>query len=506
MQTPIMLVILDGFGHSNKKKHNAVYLANTPHLDYWQTLYPYTYIHASGTYVGLPQGSIGNSEVGHLTIGAGRIIEQPLTRMNALIESDQLCKNTMLHNNLMKLQKSRHALHILGLISDAGVHAHINHMIAFLKCASLYDIQSIFIHAFLDGRDTPPQSAFIYLEMLSTAAKQYHATIASIHGRFFAMDRDNNWERTLATYRVLTTPCTNKTASWNDIVKQYYNDGITDEFILPTQLDPHGYIQNGDGIIFINVRPDRARQLTACFLNPTDINKKFPHVQPAFFITPVRYADTLKSDVLLEEVIIDNTLKEVLSHAGKSMYAIAETEKYAHITYFFNGQKENLLPHEERCLIQSERLVTYKQFPEMKAPEITNALLKTMDHNPKDFYLVNFANADMVGHSGDCAATIKAIEILDHQLNRLYEHFVLNMQGMMIITADHGKAEDMYDEQTQQPNTAHTNNMVLFMCIKKDVTTIPDITDITQLADIAPFILKCMDVEVPQEMKKQQSL
>lgn len=499
---PIMLVILDGLGYSAKKEHNALFYAHTPYLDTWQKLYPHTYIHASGSYVGLPPTAIGNSEVGHLTIGTGRVIEQPLTTLNRSIKDGTLYENAILHEKLQILAESGGALHIIGLLSDVGVHAHIDHIVFYVGCAAHYGIKRIYVHAILDGRDVVPYSAYRYLEQFEMAVKKYHATLASIQGRFFAMDRDNNWERTIESYQMLTEQVSVKRTSWRRVLDDCYTDGISDEFIPPTQLDPLGYIQDGDGIIFANVRPDRARQLTTCFIHPERVPKTLVIVETAFFITPVMYAENLETDALLPMHHIKHTLKQELDAAGKTMLSVAETEKYAHVTYFFNGQQEQPLPGEERILIKSRKLHDYRQCPEMSAADITRALVKTIQYNPKDFYLVNYANADMVAHSGDPAATVKAIEILDEQLGILYHHFVQEMDGMMIITADHGNAEDMFDENTQQPNTAHTCNPVLFMCVTRDLKESPDISAVTQLADIAPFILKHMGLEVPEEMQK----
>lgn len=498
---PVMLVILDGLGYSVHKEDNAVYYAYTPHLDAWQNKFPYTYIHASGSYVGLPTGYIGNSEVGHMTIGTGRIIEQPLTRINRAIEDGTLCESDILHEKLRTLASSGNALHIIGLLSDAGVHAHIDHIIFYSMCASRYNIKRIYVHAIVDGRDVAPYSARDYLEQFESVSKKYNATLASIQGRFFAMDRDNNWERTLESYQIMTEQIASKRTSWRTVLDNCYDDDISDEFIPPIQLDPQGYVQDGDGVIFANVRPDRARQLTTCFIHPERVPNGLVPVHTSFFITPVLYADDLKTDVLLPVQHIEHTLKDELDRAGKTMLSIAETEKYAHVTYFFNGQKEDILSHEERVLIPSRRLHDYRHCPEMSAEEITHALLQSMKHDLKDFYLVNYANADMVAHSGDVAATIKAVEILDRQLGVLYDQFVEKMNGLMIITADHGNAEDMFDENVQQPNTAHTRNRVIFMCVTRDPVQVPDISVVTQLADIAPFILHCMNLEVPQEMK-----
>jgi len=495
------LVILDGFGICINKQHNAIAHAYTPNLDAWLASYPHTTLHASGNAVGLPEGYIGNSEVGHLTIGTGRIIQQPLTIINNTIKDRTFFTNPILTKQLETIAHTQKTLHIMGLLSDAGVHSHENHLYSFIKSAVNHGICTIIVHPFLDGRDVLPQSAALYLQRLEEVLKQYpQVKIGSIHGRFYAMDRDSNWERTAASYNTLTDSCENQYATWQTALDHYYKQHITDEFIPPTQLADMQPIQAGDAIIFFNFRPDRARQLTASFAQ-SDFNyyplKKLPL---SAFITPVAYGDDYKTIVLFPRTPINNTFKEILAQDGKTIFTIAETEKYAHVTYFFNGEKEQVQQGETQVLIPSIKTKNYVQYPCMSAPEITARVLTSLYDDPADFYLINYANADMVGHSGDFNATVKAIECLDNELGKLFEHIITNMNGTLYITADHGNAEYMYDEEFHQPHTAHTTNPVPFIMIEKNLKNSTLKLPLTQLADIAPFILRHMRLPIPSEM------
>lgn len=498
---PTVLVILDGFGFSSDHSYNAIYEAKKPNFDHLVALYPHTLLEASGTAVGLPAHTIGNSEVGHLTIGAGRIIPQPSLRIDQEIAQGTLENNPILLNNFKKLQENKGRLHIMGLLSDGGVHSKQEHLYGFLQAAKKYGISSVFIHAFLDGRDVPPKSAEIYLTQLTQKIEFLNiGTLGSLHGRFYAMDRDHNWQRTEQTYNVLTSKQEIQFQTWQDAISFYYAQNITDEFIPPTQLTAESVIVPHDGIIFFNVRPDRARQVTASFVDPHF--EKFPIKKTplSFFITPVSYDKNLQTQCLLEEKQVTNTLNETLCKAGKSIFAIAETEKYAHITYFFNGGKEDLLPCETRILIPSLPLRNYKDHPEMSAQKITTAVVNSLEHNPHDFYLINYANADMVGHSGDFDATIKAIECLDIQLGILYHEVVQKLGGTLYITGDHGNAEQMFDFKSKQPKTAHTTNSVYFIMIRNGLENKPLPCTIKGLADIAPCILHEMGIAIPSEM------
>ncbi|MCA9770150.1 2,3-bisphosphoglycerate-independent phosphoglycerate mutase [Candidatus Dependentiae bacterium] len=490
---PVLLVILDGFGYSSEKKYNAIAQAHTPHLNSWFSTYPHTVLDSSGKAVGLLGGYIGNSEVGHLTIGAGAVVPQAVAVIHSAIDTGSFFKNKKLTEALTKLTHSKKILHIFGLLSDAGVHSHIKHLFAYIKAAREHKIQKIVIHPFLDGRDTPPKSGKYYLEQLSEYIKSMsNVIIGSLHGRFYAMDRDNNWKRTQKSYRVLTEQIEPTFVHWSEVLEYYYTKNITDEFIPPTLLSSDAIIQNGDGILFFNFRPDRARQLTKAF-----IDKHFSHfstkkINLTFFITPVAYNKNINTTVLFARQPLKNTLKHILSKSGKTIFTIAETEKYAHVTYFFSGGQEQALPGETQVLIPSLPKKNYVDHPQMSAEKITEAIVHSLKNAPTNFYLINYANADMVAHSGNLPATIKAIEYLDTQLAHLYKTAIEKMNGIMIITSDHGNAEVMFDKKTQQPRTAHTTNPVPFLYIGHDYKNI-DLSNLRKLSDIKNFVLKIME-------------
>ena len=499
---PLALVILDGFGHSKKQEYNAIYHAHTPNLDAWSKHYPTTYLNASGTSVGLLPNMIGNSEVGHLTIGAGRIIEQSVTRISNAIDDNSFFINPLMNTALLQCAPST-TVHIMGLLSDAGIHSHILHLFAFIQAVQKYT-KNIVIHPFLDGRDTPPQSAARYLKALDSFLASYNVgIIGSIHGRFYAMDRDHNWQRTKKSYSILTSQQKNEFSSWQQALNSYYEQGITDEFISPTQLQPHTYIHNDDEIIFFNFRPDRARQLTEAFVSPQFTHFKRIQKKLTWFMIPTSYSVYLNqyTKVLFKPLTIYNTLNDVLAENKKTILSIAETEKYAHVTYFFNGMREKQAKIEERILIPSIPAKKYINYPEMSAQQITKSVVHSLHNNMKDFYLINYANADMVAHSGDFNATKRAIEYLDTQLGILYTAFIEKYNGTFIITSDHGNAEEMFDEISQQPKTAHTNNPVPFIFIHTNthIKAIPS----HGLYEIAPFILNYLQLPCPTEMLQQ---
>jgi len=501
---PSVLVILDGFGYSKNKSANAIAQAKTPYLDYFLSSYPHTLLQASGNAVGLQEGAIGNSEVGHLTIGTGRIIEQDATVIDRSIKNGEFFSHPILKKHLEKLALTKGRLHVIGLLSDGGVHSQQSHLYAYLKAAQNAGIEKTYVHAILDGRDVAPQSARHYLHNLQ---EHMHDTkygiLGSLQGRFYAMDRDNNWERTAASYHGLTEKQEKHFDSWQKAVDFYYADSIFDEFIPPTQLINDSLIANGDAVIFINYRSDRARQLAQAFVMPNFDIFEHKKVALSFFMTPVAYDDDrLKTTVLFEKRPVKNTLMDVLAAHHKSMFAIAETEKYAHVTYFFNAGNEKAHTNETRILIPSITAKNYISLPKMSADTITQTVIHSLEHDPKDFYLINYANADMVGHSGNLAATIKAVECLDKQLGVLYEQVVKKMNGTLYITADHGNAEEMFDEETQQNKTSHTNNPVIFCMVQQDLEHAPLPCKMQGLSAIAPCILNNMQLPIPQEMQK----
>lgn len=498
---PVALIILDGFGYRAATEYNAIAQAKKPFIDYLFQTYPHTLLQASGEFVGLPPGFAGNSEVGHITIGAGRVIDQPLTIINRAIKSGEFFKNPILNQALHNFQGT---LHLIGLLSDAGVHSHIDHLCAFIDAAEQYHISNIVIHAILDGRDTPPKSAARYLDRIQHYLTNHEAIIGSLAGRFYAMDRDHHWDRIEKYYRCLTEKQIVQFDHWQTSLDYYYNHEITDEFIPPTQLTHKGIIKENDGVIFFNFRPDRARQLTESIIDPTFNQFPRAYVKLAFFLTPVDYGVQPDGKVMFAIAPINQTLKEILARHGKKIFSIAETEKYAHVTYFFSGGIESEWPGEERVLIPSLPAKNYIDHPQMSAHQITQTVLKSLESTPRDFYLINYANADMVGHSGDFQATIKAIECLDHELHILFDLIVEKMHGTLYITADHGNAEDKWDEQAQQPRTAHTTNPVPFIMVRQGLEHGHINVPITQLADIAPFILHNMGIKAPEIMTKKK--
>jgi 2,3-bisphosphoglycerate-independent phosphoglycerate mutase len=517
-----MLIMLDGFGYSPNSNGNAIAHAKMPFYKWLTDNYAHALLNASGPAVGLPDGFIGNSEVGHLTIGAGRIVESVLKKFHDEIVSGDFFKNKTLINNFNKLKESGRALHLIGLLSDGGVHSHESHLYAFLKLAAKLGLKNVFVHAILDGRDVAQKSAAIYLERLETECQKLGCgKIASVSGRFYAMDRDNNWNRTKQCYDMLVGETSRDkpqaAKSWQTLIDQAYVTGITDEFVQPTMLDPLGIIKSDDGVVFFNYRPDRARQLTECFIDPSFDNfqvKSLCSTQHtlAFFITTTRYSARFKqfnNEILFERESIPNTLLDIFAQQPNppKVFIIAETEKYAHVTYFFRGMRDHKTPNETRTLIPSIKTQGYAQYPEMCANEITDKILHSLATDPADFYLINYANADMVGHSGDFDATVKACECLDMQLEKIYNIFVEQMKGTMFVTADHGNAEEKTDPTTGDPLTAHTKNPVPFIFVNKAMQNNQEATWVNDLnlgiSNIAPTILNFIGLKTPDEMNNK---
>ncbi|HEX4068880.1 MAG TPA: 2,3-bisphosphoglycerate-independent phosphoglycerate mutase [Candidatus Babeliales bacterium] len=515
---PVALVILDGFGYSpptslklrrtGEIKYNAIAQAKMPNFTQWWQHYPHAILKASGHAVGLPDHFIGNSEVGHLTIGAGRIIKQPMTIWMESIKNGSFAHNPVLLEGFKKLQTVGGTLHIIGLLSDAGVHAHVAEIYASIAAAVDAGLKKIVVHPILDGRDVAPRSAHEYLEDLTQFIKRCNQSgtkprviIGSLQGRFYAMDRGHNWDRVEKSYRMLTEKHEGSYVPWEKVLEQNYMHDVSDEFIPPTQLNPGGEIKNGDGILFCNVRPDRARELTAMFTcSSKPWRSRVKPINLTFFMTPVMYDTNLPTTVLFPRKPILHTLKDVLAEHHKTIFSVAETEKYAHVTYFFRGENEEPVATETRVIIPSIVAKNYIDHPEMSAELITEAVINSLKNEAKDFYLINYANADMVGHSGNFDATVKAVECLDVQLQKLYEQIVQNMNGTLYITADHGKAEQMWDEKLQQPRTAHTSNPVPFIMISKSSQNYSMTLPITELSQIAPFILQNMGIDISVEM------
>lgn len=504
--SPTMLVIIDGFGHKDASNGNAVALARMPTWDHLLQKYPNTLLEASGEAVGLPPGYMGNSEVGHTCIGAGRIVKTFLAKCNASIDDKSFFSNNTLIEAFTNIKKNNKSLHLMGLLSDAGIHSHEKHLYALLTLAKQIDLPKVFIHPFLDGRDTPPKSAVSYLKKLESFCENLGCgTIATIHGRLYAMDRDKNWNRTKLTYDTLTKTSPIKFHNWEEALEDYYGEKVTDEFIPPTSLTKKAPISAGDGIVFFNFRPDRAKQLTEAFINPKFNSFNVSQKNLCCFVSMVQYDASFlhyNNQVIFKPEPIKHTLLDEIADQTdkKPVFIIAETEKYAHVTYFFRGKRDITLPHERRVLIPSKKVKTYEDIPEMSAPEITSELLSSLQNDPAYFYLVNYANLDMVGHSGNLDATIKACECIDEQLKLLHEEVVVQQGGTLFITADHGNAEEMTDISTGNPKTSHSCNPVPFIMCKKNHTKpqIP-IKDLG-LSSIAPTILRQLNLEIPREM------
>ena len=491
-KAPTALIILDGFGYSKESEYNAIVQAHTPCFDKLVTTYPTTLLRASGIAVGLPEGSIGNSEVGHLTIGSGSIILQPFTMIHEGIKEETFFANKVLIKNLQKLKKEKKTVHLMGLLSDATVHGHIDHLIGFLRAAKQQGLTDVIIHPFLDGRDVGPQTSLQYLEKLDQAIIDLGiGKIGSLHGRFYAMDRDRNWHLTKQSYYTLIEKQPSSKKNWQTALKESYEQNITDEFLVPVQFENTPVIEPNDGIVFWNFRADRARQLTNAFLCPPPELRLEPFPL-SFFITPVSYGPNYPTTSLYEKPYIQQTLTKMLHDKGYSLFATAETEKYAHVTYFFNGGRETKLEHEKRVLVPSIESKEFINHPEMSAETITEVIVTSLRYKPRDFYVVNYANADMIGHTGNFKATIKAIECLDKQLCMLYEEIVQKRNGTLYITSDHGNAEVMFNKETNQPCTSHSTNPVFFIMAQQQLKDVLDELPLEELSDIAPFIVHNM--------------
>jgi 2,3-bisphosphoglycerate-independent phosphoglycerate mutase len=494
---PLALVILDGWGYRAQIDANPINQLPLPTYHYLLNIYPHTYLEASGKYVGLPDAMIGNSAVGHLTIGAGKRITQPITQFLELCKTHTLENNESVKETFTRLRDQKSTVHLVGLLTDAGVHGHLQIFIELLTIAKKYNVPCM-IHAILDGRDTLPRFAETLLQQLEDAcAIMQWGTIASIHGRWYAMDRDMSWERIQKSVDVMCGRTKNVAHNWRDVLKEAYGNNLTDEFIPPTLLKSNGVIALNDGIIFTNTREDRARELTAAMISykgslrliNTDTKVPDFHVPPlSTCLTAIEYHPDFKTKVILKRREVIDTLGDYIEAARLSQFTIAETEKYAHVTYFFNGGKEVERPNETRVMITSKKVYSFDEVPEMSAPEITDAILAHLNKNPADFYLINYANADMVGHTGNVAALVKALICLDKQLEKLYQKFVVERDGILIITADHGNAEDkrIIDGMVSRK---HTTNKVPLIVVQKEY---PQELDCAELADIKKLIEKLL--------------
>ncbi len=501
---PLMLMILDGWGYRETKEGNAILAARTPNLNRLQKEYPSCFLEASGEAVGLPEGQMGNSEVGHLNIGAGRIVYQDLTRINLSIREGDFFDNPAFLDAISNVKTHNSSLHLMGLVSYGGVHSHMTHLYALIKLAQDKGMEKVYIHAFLDGRDVPPKAALEDIKELTAFCRENgKAKIATVSGRYYAMDRDKRWERTKLAYDALTlgvAPFTVRDPV--AAVSEAYSRGETDEFVKPTVVtdvegQPVATIKDNDSVIFFNFRPDRARQLTWAFMNQDfeDFQREArPHVH---YVCMAQYDETMNLPIAYPPEELENVLGEVLSKQGLIQLRIAETEKYAHVTFFLNGGVEKCYEGEDRCLTPSPKIATYDLKPEMSAYEVTDEVIKRINSGKYDIIILNFANMDMVGHTGIFEAAVTAVEAVDSCVGRIVEA-LKEAGGVALITADHGNAEQMEDPKTGEPHTAHTSNPV--KCIYVGNGEVKALQD-GKLCDLSPTLLELLGIKKPEEMK-----
>ena len=494
-----MLMILDGFGINEKEEGNAIKIAKTPNLDKLMKQNPTTLIKTSGLDVGLPEGQMGNSEVGHTNIGAGRIVYQELTRITKSIEDGDFFSILELVAAIDNCKKNNSKLHIMGLLSDGGVHSHIRHLYAILELAKRKDFEEVYVHCFLDGRDTPPASAENYIaELENKMAEKGVGKIASIIGRFYAMDRDKRWERVQKAYDALVNGIGQKETSATNAIEKSYQKEVFDEFVLPTLIcnndEPIATISENDSVIFFNYRPDRAREITRSLVDKDFNGFEVKHF-PLYYVCFTNYDETIENvEIAFKKQEITNTFGEILAKNKLTQLRIAETEKYAHVTFFFNGGEEKQYDGEDRILIPSPKVETYDLKPEMSALEVTEKVVEAINSKKYDSIILNYANPDMVGHTGNLDAAVKALETIDECVKQVVEA-VEKINGTLLITADHGNSEQMIDYTTGEPHTAHTTNVVPLILVGKDAKLKEG-----RLADLIPTMLDIMGLEKPQEM------
>ncbi|MCZ7385181.1 MAG: 2,3-bisphosphoglycerate-independent phosphoglycerate mutase [Candidatus Methanoperedens sp.] len=494
---PLLLMILDGYGLRENKEGNAIASAKTPNLDRLFSTYPHTALDASGEAVGLPEGQMGNSEVGHLNMGAGRIVYQDLTKITKSIREGDFFRNKTLLKALENVKKYESSLHLMGLLSDGGVHSHNTHLYALLELAKKQGIKKVYVHAFLDGRDVPPRSALVYISDAEKKMKKLVGEFASISGRYYAMDRDKRWDRVEKAYNAITSGQGVTADSTLLAVENAYARGETDEFVTPTVIlknkKPVSLISDKDSVIFFNFRSDRAREITRAFTDSDFKDFKravYPHTH---FVCLTQYDETFKVPVAYSSESLKNILADVLSRHNLKQLRIAETEKYAHVTFFFNGGRETPVRGEERLLIPSPKVATYDLQPEMSAFLVTDEVVKAVSSGKYDVIILNYANLDMVGHTGIFDAAVKAVEAIDECIGRVFTA-IKDAGGLLILTADHGNAEQMVDEKGGI-HTAHTCDPVPFILCETGIALKDGI-----LADIAPTILDILGIEKPEEM------
>ncbi|TKC15269.1 2,3-bisphosphoglycerate-independent phosphoglycerate mutase [Robertmurraya kyonggiensis] len=501
-KSPVALIILDGFACRDEVKGNAVAQAKKPNFDRLWNQFPHSHLTASGEAVGLPEGQMGNSEVGHLNIGAGRVVYQSLTRVNVAIRDGEFVENETINGAMDHAKKNGTNLHLFGLLSDGGVHSHIHHMYALLKMAAEKGVEKVYVHGFLDGRDVGPQTAPTYVKEALEKMKEYGVgEFATISGRYYSMDRDKRWERVEKSYRAMVYGEGPTYSDPLELIEDSYKNGIYDEFVLPSVMtkengEPVATIQDNDAVIFYNFRPDRAIQISNTFTNKDfrSFDRGPKHPENLYFVCMTHFSETVDGYVAFKPTNLDNTLGEVLSQNGLKQLRIAETEKYPHVTFFMSGGREAEFPGEKRILINSPKVATYDLQPEMSAYEVTDALLAEIEADSVDAIILNFANPDMVGHSGMLEPTIKAIETVDECLGRIID-LILQKGGAAIITADHGNADEVVTLEGS-PMTAHTTNPVPVIVTKEGL----ELRDGGILGDLAPTMLDLLKVAKPAEM------
>ncbi len=509
---PFVLIVMDGWGINPRKEGNAIALARTPNIDRLAREWPHTAVKTSGAAVGLPEGQMGNSEVGHQNIGAGKRVLQDYTRVSESIRDGSFFSNPALLKAIEHVKKNSSQLHICGLLGNGGVHAHESHLEALLSLAHMHDIERVYIHSFTDGRDTSPTGGIEFMRQLQTRAGEiggaHAAKVATVSGRYYAMDRDNRWDRTGMTYFAMTRGEGQHANSAVEAIQQSYDKGITDEFIISTVIiednHPVAVVKAGDALIHYNFRPDRARQLTKAFVMkelPPQAEGKFnrgPRIEDLQYVMMTEYEEGLDAEVAYRADEVEMPLARVISEAGLRQFHTAETEKYAHVTYFINGRRETPFPGEERLLVPSPRVPTYDLQPEMSAAGVTDTAVEHIRSGQYDLVIMNYANADMVGHTGVIEAAIKAVEVVDTGVGRVVEA-TLAMGGGLLVTADHGNAEQLIEYDTGKPFTAHTTYPVPLYLVVPSLADARLRTD-GILADVSPTILQILDIPQPKDM------
>ena len=492
MTKPVILTILDGYGLREEEHGNAVKQAKNPIFNMLWDNYPHTQLEASGQLVGLPKGQMGNSEVGHMNIGAGRIVYQPLELINKSIEDKDFFENNELLKVMNHTKNNNSKLHIMGLISDGGVHSHINHLMALLEMCKQQGMNNVYLHLFTDGRDVLPQSAYNYISQVEEKLTELGlGSIATIGGRYYAMDRDNNYDRLKKGYDAIVNGVGKTTLSIKEYIDDSYQKEIIDEFFVPAVFNENGMIEENDGVIVFNYRKDRLREILTAITNPAFNEMEVTKFNNVSVVTMMPVVESVIASHAYDDPKLTNILGEYIEKQGKSQLRIAETEKYAHVTFFFDGGKEVDYKNEKKILVPSPKVATYDLKPEMSAYQVTDELLNELENF--DLVILNFANGDMVGHTGVLEAAIKAVESVDECLGKIYKK-VQELEGTMIVTADHGNCEEMLDEN-DNILTAHTTNPVPFIVTNKNITLVPG-----KLGDIAPTILDLMNIEKPIEM------